>query len=141
VPSSGAYDGRRRCRGLSSPLRGDSDLEFRLRPSLTTSFTLSASATLSASPPCPLSTALAGLSCSFSLSRFHINFLQHFPHRTTFTSADFPSPCSTYENGNSRVVRGTLSLGPSWCLQRVLPHVDSPAPERTSDSVRHRSAN
>lgn len=96
--------------------------------------------------PSPAGAASRLLRSSFSLLRFHISFLQHLEQSTTLTRANLLSPCSVYENGSSRVVsagRMSSSLpGNSLCSgQRVFPQVVSPAPERTSSSVRHRKAN
>lgn len=82
---------------------------------------------------------------SFAFLRFHMSFLRHRGHKTTLTKADLFSPCSTYANGSSSVVKEGFKCarrsGISWNSQRVLPHVVSPFPERTSSSVLQRKAN
>jgi hypothetical protein len=104
-------------------------------------------------PRSPLTCALSALpsfECSlipvfsFSFVLRHISFFTHRGQSTTFTSACFTAPASSYANGSSSVARRISPSVPvlgACSPQRVLPQVVSPAPESTSDSVRQRRAN
>lgn len=91
------------------------------------------------SPACSVPAARSA--SSRSLFRFHISFFRHLSQSTTFTSANFAAPSSTYEKGSSRVLSDGRSSSVARSAQRVFPQVVSPAPDMTSDSVRHRRAN
>ena len=80
---------------------------------------------------------------SFSFVLLYISFLVHRSQRTTLTNALFDSPFSIYAKGSSTVLRRkALSSGSgAWRWHLVLPHVVSPEPDRTSDSVRQRRLN
>ena len=90
---------------LLLPSRSSSSLFVLLfRLSFLSPFTSSTSAfSFSFSNSTPDSSTALLLRSSFSLSCLHINFLKHFSHNTTFTSASFLSPCSSYANGTSTV--------------------------------------
>ena len=109
--------------GLSFLCRGERDRELRWRVSELESFMPFALLRLpslemrdrsgsSPAPPVPSSllpcsidsSVDVGPGPSFSILRFHMSFFRHRGHKTTLTSALLRSPCSSYVNGNSRVV-------------------------------------
>jgi hypothetical protein len=149
-PARAQGERRRRGRSSFSRLRGERERELRLlRAPPSSPATAAATASGGAGPASTFSSSRTLLArSSLSRSFLHISLRTQRGQRTVLTSACRACPRSAYANGSSSVASpgiaasaSSAARGGGWSAQRVLAQERSPAPERTSDSVRQRSAN